>query len=792
MNIQILGLREYIDSRDNSTRISERFFERTYRAPSVQDILANAAVYLSAIPVPEHYNLYFTTAECLEEKGRKLLVQKVIPFDIDGIDKTKINETWFATCEALGLVPEKNGALFSGNGIWIFTNSSVEITDVSYFEQTRIYYKEMCHKINEKLQAKGLAGKADPTCWSPARLARMPETENRKKNKDTARAYTLNPIIEESLDLIKASGIPILGKEDQLSQNFMKGFPSPDSKEILSAEKGCKFLAHCKEKPNEVTEEQWYAMLGITDWLPDGRRVSHEYSSGYDGYSIQETDRKADQAKQNAGPRTCKNINAIWSKCGGCKHFNKITSPVQIRGEDFVVTEKTGFWSFKETKDGVVVKNKPEVMDLVKYFKRNHTFVAVPETQELFIYNGKHWEERHTSYLQIYAKDHFSPSVPTYIYDEFKKNVLLTNAVQRDWFHSTTTGKFNLQNGVFDMNTMELSTHSADYGFTTVLPYAYDSSALCPTFDSFMKDVSLDRVDIVSTLLEFSGYALSNEDCWLQKALILTGGGANGKSTFTDTINALAGSNNVSAQRLDRLGSPIVNALIENKLLNISDETSTGAFFNAQDFKELVTGGHMNVKKLYKNQYETVNRTKFMVLCNELPTAVDGTHGFFRRLAIVPFHARFDEGVNRDSHIKDKLLTELAGIFNLVIRHYKALKARGVLATSVAASGSLAKYMYESDIAASWIAENFEIKEDSPQDKWLSGVEVYQEYSQNCNYDWGVKPVSIVKFWSKVENVMRDTKFHERRKHTRRSGKQMWVVKGFVKKEFTNEEENEF
>ena len=787
MSIQILGLREYFDSRDNKTKVAEKFFERGWRAPSVQEVLSNADIILKDVPTDERFNLYFTTAHCVEEKGRHLEVQNVIPFDIDGIDKSKIKETWFAACEALGLTPERNGATFSGNGIWIFTNSPVEIRDSSYFEDTRIYYKELCHRINEKLTAKGLLGKADPTCWSAARLARMPETLNIKKEKETAKAYTLNPIIEESLDLIKASGIPVLGKEDQLDKNFMKGYPSPDAKEILSEERGCKFLASCKEKPNEVSEEQWYAMLGITDWLPNGRTTSHEYSRGYKGYSAQETDRKADQAKQNAGPRTCKNVNAIWGKCGACRHFNKITSPIQIRGADFVVTEKTGFWSYKQTKDGAVVLNKPEVMDMVKYFKRNHTFVSVPETQELFIFNGKHWEEKHTSYLQIYAKDRFNPSVSTHLYDEFKKNVLLTNTVQREWFFKSTAGKFNLQNGVYDMVTRTLVKHSEEFGFINVLPYEYDSAARCPQFKKFMADVTLNREDLSKILLEFAGYSLSNEDCWLQKAMFLSGSGANGKSTYADVLRAIAGEDNVSSQRLERLGNPQVNALLENKLLNISEETSSGAFFDGQDFKELVAGGHMNIKRLYKNQYTIVNRTKLIMLCNELPTATDGTHGFFRRLVIVPFDARFDEGT-RDPFILKKLKSELPGIFNLVVEHYRELKANGKLSDSSNSKASNNRYMYDADIASSWIRENFIVDDNAPREKWLGSTEVYQEYSQNCSYDWGIKPVSIMKFWAKAEAVFRDAKFHERRANLRRNGKQVWVMRGVVRKEIQNEE----
>jgi len=783
--IQILGIREYVDTRDGKTKKAERFFEKNWRAESVEEVLQNPDRIVSNIPEQERYNLYFTVAECVEEKGRKLLVQKIIPFDIDGIDRDKAREVWFAACEALGVTPENAGAVFSGNGVWLFFKSPVEITEDSYFDQTRLYYKELCHQINLKLKAKGLKGAADPTSWSAARLARLPNTKNIKPGKEDVVAQVLNSHIGATLDVVALSGLPVLSKEDQLDQHFMRGYPSPDAKEILS-ERGCGYLSWCKENPDDVSEAQWYAMLGILDWLPDGRRYSHEYSRPYKGYSFEETERKADQAKANSGPRTCKNINGLWGKCASCKHFNKITSPIQIRGADFIVTEKTGFWSYKETKDGHIVLNKPEVMDLVKYFKRNHIFVTVPDSQEIYVYNGKMWEQMPTYKLQQYALDRFNPAVPTHVMDEFKKIILLINTVDADWFHRTTTGKFNLANGVFDMQTGKLLPHGQEYGFTHVLPYEYDIAARCPTFDSFMDEITLKRKDLQELLLEYAGYALSNDSCWLQRSIILTGEGANGKSTFAEVLRGLAGEDNCSSVRLDRIGNPIYNAQMERKLFNISEESSTKAFYDTQDFKELVAGGHITVKKLYQNQYTIENRTKLVIMCNELPLSPDGSHGFLRRLSIIPFDRTFSES-ERDIDIVRKLRAELSGIFNKVVESYRRLKEKGHLTEGMAAKAALSRYLEDTDMARLWISESFEVKPDAPKEDWVDSTTVYQEYVQNCNYDWGVKPVSSIQFTRALSRALK-VDARDLREQVRISGKRMRVFKNVVRKEFQDEQ----
>ncbi len=782
MNIQILGIREYHDEKSGKTKKAEKFFEKGWRAESVADILKNHGPIVQGIPESERYNLYFTVAECLEEKGRKLLQQSIIPFDIDHVDPTKVNETWATVMEALGLTKEMHGALWSGHGLQIFIKAHEPINDSGYFEPNRIYYKEICEKINVKLKQRGLTGSADPSVWSPARLMRMPGTINRKADKGLpdVNSYVLNDVIlDEKFNFIKLSGIPVLSNDDQVDRNFMKGYPSPDAKEILS-EKGCGFLAHCKAEPNKLSEEQWYGMLGITDWLPNGRAISHDYSRGYNGYSAIETDRKADQAKANAGPRTCKNINAIWGKCGSCIHFNKLTSPVQIRGKDFVVTEKTGFWSYKQTKDGNVVLNKPQVDDLLKHFVQNHEFVTVPESQELFIYNGSYWESRHTSYLQIYAKDRFSPAVPTHIYSEFEKNVLLTNTVPKDWFTRTTEGRFNLKNGVFDINSQELKPHSKEYGFTLELPYSYDKHAACPTFDKFMSEITVNRADLEAILLEYAGYSISNDRCWLEKAIFLNGDGANGKSTFVNVLRSLAGRDNFSSQKLGRVGAPIVNARLENKLFNVSEETNPNSLFENEDFKDMTAGGEITIKKLYQDEYEIKNKTKFIVLCNKLPASSDASYAFYRRIVVVPFDATFTEE-NRDIDIMSKLDVELSGIFNKIMAHYVELKNRKKLINSPTVNAANKEYADDSDICLKWIKQDFTINDDANKDKWMSASDIFQDYMQLCKFDWNMKPVSVVEFWKKVERIFPTVK--DRRTRTFRSGKKMHVIRGLVRRE---------
>src|SRR5207253_4128616 len=60
--------------------------------------------------------------------------------------------------------------------------------------------------------------------------------------------------------------------------------------------------------------------------------LGHEWSSGYDGYTPEETQKKLDQWRSKAeGPTTCARFAALNpAGCQGCPHQGKITSPIVL------------------------------------------------------------------------------------------------------------------------------------------------------------------------------------------------------------------------------------------------------------------------------------------------------------------------------------------------------------------------------------------------------------------------------------------------------------------------------
>jgi P4 family phage/plasmid primase-like protien len=749
--IQILGLRQF-ESGEKQGQTYDAFFKKNWRAPSVKDIFANPDKYLEMIPLQDRWNIYYTAALCTEEK-RKLLRQEVMPFDIDGLDLSKSLEEYVeAICQALGINRNETGIIYTGNGLQFLIGlvSRLHFTDAEFFKLNREHYKALCGKIDSRLRELGLPGKADPTVFSAARILRMPNTENRKP-KGIKQGKLLNgTIIDVDFDITQRSGLPNVNESSHIDPATFRRYPKADTKAVLE---GCDFLKFCKEKPNEVNEAQWYAMLSITARLENGVQLSHEYSNGHRSYTHAETEEKIRQATQASGPRTCQDIGTRWEGCSKCPHFQKVNSPIVIRGSGFIRTESTGFHDISYARNGNPIF-KPNYEDLRKFLKKERNYKTLGESKIVYEFNGKYYEEMPDAYLDGFAQEHFDPTATNAMRAEFRGIVQCTHLTKIPWFSDTTSRKINFDNGVLSLDTMELVPHSVDFGFRHCLGYAYDKDAKAPNWDKFLAEVTCKDAELAENLLQFIGYSLSNDSCWAQKALVLDGHGSNGKSTLMNVWKKLAGEKNYAAFSLADLRSESNRQMLDGKLFNMAEETPSKSLMESSIFKNLVSGGEVAVRQLYKNPYTMRNRAKLIFACNELPKTTDTTAGYFRRFIIIPFRAVFSNELgNLDPFIEDKLFAELPGIFNQAIAAYKRLLTNKKFAQSAAVDNALAGYRNEIDTAKRWIDENVTIEGSG----FIPFLDLYQAYVATTE-TMGEEPITGTAFGKKLARLLPDGK----------------------------------
>jgi putative DNA primase/helicase len=98
----------------------------------------------------------------------------------------------------------------------------------------------------------------------------------------------------------------------------------------------------------------------------------------------------------------------------------------------------------------------------------------------------------------------------------------------------------NLHNGTLDLRTRELHPHRREDEITKLAGCAYDPKATCPTWIAFLDTIFAGDADMIGFIQRLAGYCLTGEV--REHVLpILWGDGANGKTTFINTVLALLG-----------------------------------------------------------------------------------------------------------------------------------------------------------------------------------------------------------------------------------------------------------
>ncbi len=734
--IQILGLRDYVSQKTKKATKRHVFFEKGWRVKDAAEIFKNPDEILKPIPEADRFNLYFTVANCFEgEEARKLKEQWLIPFDIDqlGLEATTPEATTAhcekildVACQVLRIDINKTAAVFSGNGLQFFVKLEHPIMAEEYFDLMREQYKVVCDMIQAKLTLAGIAGKVDTSVFSAARLMRMPNTWNDKPQYGKKWAFVIRGNLESQRFIFEEiTGDAEIKRADTVAKEVWKRYPRPDQKNILS---GCEFLKACKAEPNKVSEHQWYAMIGILSFLPDGEKLTHDYSSGYKGYDPQETQEKFDQAKRASGPRTCKDISTRSESCKSCQYYNQVISPIAIKGEDYIATKDTGFRKVTLDENGRPKFGKVEYEDLVKEFLHEHEYAKI-DKNGMYVYHpdAKKWEEISTNRVKGWCREKVYPKPGGAEMQEFVERMQHQNIKPKDWLDGSDNRHTNFNNGVLDRTTMELKPHSPDFGFKYVLPFNYDPYSKAPRFEKFLDEIMDGDQELVQLLKEFGGYCLSGDVYWEHRALILVGDGENGKSVFMETLGILAGKNNFSTTTMQDLTKQVDRYSIVNKLFNYSEETSVRAFSDSAVFKTLAAGGAVSVKQLYEQPFEYKNKAKLIISCNEMPKNTDATHGMFRRLLIVPFNRIFMKH-ERDTKLKEKLELEASGIYNILLAAYHEAKNRGNLIVPATSEKMLAEFKLDSDIERRF----FESHVSYDPNKEVRVVDLYTSYVSFC------------------------------------------------------------
>lgn len=215
----------------------------------------------------------------------------------------------------------------------------------------------------------------------------------------------------------------------------------------------------------------------------------------------------------------------------------------------------------------------------------------------------------------------------------------------------------NFKNGIFDIKSKTLLDHSPDLFLLNQVNAKYiENAPYNADVDKFLDDVTSGNKARKKTILEIIGYSMTTS-VELQKSFIFYGKSAeNGKSTLVYIIEVLIGEENTCHVSIHELQGRFYASELTNKLLNVVAELPRNHLKSVDVFKSITTGDAMSVEQKYKDRVKIKPYAKSIFTANELPRVNDTTEGFYRRLQIILFEAKFTDEQKKDFN-KRKLIT---------------------------------------------------------------------------------------------------------------------------------------
>lgn len=202
---------------------------------------------------------------------------------------------------------------------------------------------------------------------------------------------------------------------------------------------------------------------------------------------------------------------------------------------------------------------------------------------------------------------------------------------------------------------------------------------------------------------------------FIEQMIIAYGCGANGKSTFWNTLARVLGtySGNVSSDALtvgNRRNIKPEMAELKGKRLVIAAELEEGTRLNTATVKQMCSTDEVYAEKKYKDPFSFVPSHTLVLYTNHLPKVGAIDAGTWRRLIVVPFNAR----ITGSGDIKNyaEYLYENAGpaILAWMIEGAKRVIDMGFhIALPPVVETAIAKYREENDWLAHFLTDNCEI-----------------------------------------------------------------------------------
>lgn len=316
-----------------------------------------------------------------------------------------------------------------------------------------------------------------------------------------------------------------------------------------------------------------------------------------------------------------------------------------------------------------------------------------------------------------------------------------------------------------------LMPHSPSWFSPVVLPYPWKYQK-CDTWCRVVYENLGESEDAFRLFKQWCGYNLIHSTS-MQKFLILEGDGGNGKSVLLAGLEAILGSENVSAVSLEGLGAKFEKILTLGKLANINHDAGEIDRNAIDKLKSFTSGDRVIFDRKNRDPIVAVPTARLTIACNNLPNWGDKSDGIWRRILLLECNRK----ISPDKRIPDldkphwwlesgelpgMLLFAVYGLYDLLVT------CDGRFAVTDAMRERIEEYRAEINTARAYLRDEVEAAEHCE----IECTELYGRYSAWCR-ERGHHPQAIQSFGREVKRL-----FGIDRKRSRNSGNRSYVYKG--------------
>ena len=262
--------------------------------------------------------------------------------------------------------------------------------------------------------------------------------------------------------------------------------------------------------------------------------------------------------------------------------------------------------------------------------------------------------------------------------------------------------------GTVDLSTGKLRPSDPEDRITMITTAPFDPGAASELWSSFLAEVTCGNDEMLSWLRAAVGMSLLG-DQREQVAMFCHGIGANGKTTFFDTVlhaigdyGAKGAPDLVSLSKFDRHPTELMDLC--GRRMVVVDEIKGQTALDESKLKRINGGGKTKGRAMGKDFVEFPNTWSMWLDGNARPPVQGQDEGIWRRLRLVPWRLHVPDA-QRDRTLPARLCAEASAVLAWAVQGCSEYLALGRLPVCAAIDDGTKAYRMEQDLIGAWLAD---------------------------------------------------------------------------------------